>query len=260
MSLLNAVLLGIVQGFTEFLPISSSGHIFLLERWMGLVGDVNFTLWLHLGSLLAVLTYFRKDILRMVVGTIQMLQEQKANVHGIYTAKLLVATLATVPTAILMQSLFPYSELSLSVVATTLFITAGLIYFAERATPKERTLSWGLMIVLGLIQGLAIVPGISRSGLTIAALIYLGISRQLAARTSFLLSIPTIFGAGLYSYLSQGERFASLGIFELTAVAVAAASAYVAIAWMMRWVEGRWIYFAYYCVALGALVLFFALT
>lgn len=255
MSLFNAVILGLVQGVTEFLPISSSGHIFLLERWMGLVGDVDFTLWLHLGSLLAVVIYFRRDIVQMLLGTVQMVQEKKANIQGVYTLKLCVATVATIPTALAMQAFFPYSELSLQVVGITLLITAILIVVAERFNRRDQSLSWGLVILLGLVQGLAIVPGISRSGLTIATLIFLGISRQLAARTSFLLSIPTIFGAGLYSYIDQGERFTSLGIFEITAVAVAAVSAYVAIAWMMRWVEGRWVYFAYYCVALGLIVL-----
>jgi undecaprenyl-diphosphatase len=255
MSLFNAVILGFVQGLTEFLPISSSGHIFLLERWMGLVGDIDFTLWLHLGSLVAVVIYFRRDILQMIVGSIQMIQKKEANVQGMYTLKLLVATAATIPTALVMQSFFPYSELSLSVVGITLLLTALLIVVAERSRRSDQPLSWTLVIVLGLVQGLAIVPGISRSGLTIAALILLGVSRQLAARTSFLLSIPTIFGAGLYSYIDQGERFTSLGLFEMTAVAAAAISAYVAIAWMMRWVEGRWIYFAYYCVGLGVIVL-----
>ncbi|MFW0871377.1 MAG: undecaprenyl-diphosphate phosphatase [Patescibacteria group bacterium] len=256
MSLFNAVILGLVQGLTEFLPISSSGHIFLLERWMGLVGNMDFTLWLHLGSLIAVVLYFRRDIMQMILGTLQMIQKKQANVQGIYTLKLLTATFATVPTALLMLKFFPYSELSLRVVGITLLLTAVLIVFAERARRSEQSLSWPLVIVLGLVQGLAIVPGISRSGLTIAILILLGISRQLAARTSFLLAIPTILGAGIYSYIDQGERFTNLGIFELTAVAVAAISAYVAIAWMMRWVEGRWIYFAYYCVALGVIVLF----
>ena len=258
MSLLNAVLLGAVQGLTEFLPISSSGHIFLLERWMGLVGDIDFTLWLHLGSLVAVVLYFRRDITQMLVGLVQMIQQKQANVQGVYTLKLLVATAATVPTALLMQAFFPYSELSLSVVAVTLIITAVLIVIAERGRRSDQPLSWALVIVLGLVQGLSIIPGISRSGLTIAVLIFLGVSRQLAARTSFLLSIPTIFGAGLYTYLDQGERFTNLGIFELTAVVVAAVSAYAAIAWMMRWVEGRWIYFAYYCAGLGALVFILA--
>ena len=255
MPYVDSIILGLVQGITEFLPISSSGHIFLAETWMGLVPDVDLSLWLHLGSLLAVIGYFWKDLWRMSIGCLQMVQENRMNNHAMYTIKLLVATLATLPVAIVVHNLFPHSELSLGMVGITLIVTAGLIVASERWNRPQQSFTWMVVIVLGLVQGLSILPGISRSGLTIALLIWLGVSRQLAARTSFLLSIPTILGAGLYTYIQQGERFVDLGWFEIVAVATSAVSAYVAIAWMMRWVEGRWIYFAYYCFGLGILTI-----
>ena len=255
MPYLDAIILGLVQGLTEFLPISSSGHIFLAETWMGLVPDVDLSLWLHIGSLLAVLGYFAKDLWRMLIGLLQMAQERQVNNHAMYAIKLMAATVATLPVAWLVTEWFPHSELSLMTVGVTLIITAGLIVVAEKWNREEQSLSWAIVIILGLIQGLAVLPGISRSGLTIALLIWLGVSRQLAARTSFLLSIPTILGAAVYSYAEKGERFIDLGLFEVIAIASAAVSAYLAIAWMMRWVEGRWIYFAYYCVGLGLLVM-----
>lgn len=252
----EAMLLGIVQGVTEFLPISSTGHVYLVETAMGLVPDVDLVLWLHLGSLLAVIGYFWRDLWQMIVGTLQMLQEGTSNEYGEYSMKLLLATVATAPTALVVREWFPYSQMSLSLVGVTLLVTAGLIYVAEYWQKQSRSLSWMVIILLGLIQGLAVLPGISRSGLTIAFLIWMGVSRQLAARTSFLLSIPTIMGAGLFSYFEQGERFTSLGLFEITAVASSAAAAYLAIVWMMKWIEGKWIYFAYYCAALGLVVMF----
>lgn len=253
---LEGIILGIVQGVTEFLPISSTGHVFLAETALGLQPNIDLALWLHVGSLLAVVGYFWRDIYNMMLGTLQMVQEGKTNEYGEYTAKLLVATGMTFPTALLVREWFPYSEMSLSLVGVTLIITAGLVYVAERWQNTTRSLSWKVVILLGLVQGLAVLPGISRSGLTIAFLIWLGVSRKLAARTSFLLSIPTIMGAALFTYLEQGERFTSLGLFEVVAIVASILSAYLAIVLMMRWIEGKWIYFSYYCLTLGVVVMF----
>lgn len=247
----DAIVLGIIQGVTEFLPISSSGHIFLAENILGLVPDVELSLWLHIGSLLAVIGYFWKDLWRITLGVLQMAQERTANNHGMYAVKIMVATVCTLPTAWLADTYYPYGEMSVLSVGVTLMVTAGLIVVAEKMTREEHMLSWQTVIILGLVQGCAVIPGISRSGLTIALLIWMGINRDLAARTSFLLSIPTIMGAAIYAYFDRGERFIDLGLFELVAIATSAIAAYMAIAWMMRWIEGRWIYFAYYCAFLG---------
>ena len=251
----DAITLGLIQGVTEFLPISSTGHVFLLETWMDLVPSEELSLWLHLGSLSAVIGYFWKDLWRLLIGFLQMLQEKRANNHGVYLLKIMVATFCTLPTAWLTYTYYPYGEMSLFSVGVTLLITAGLIVVSEKMTQAEQLLSWRVVIILGLVQGFSIVPGLSRAGLTIALLIWLGINRNLAATTSFLLSIPTILGAAFFVYLERGERFVDLGLFEIMAVVSSAVSAYLAIALMMRWIEGRWIYFAYYCAFLGVVVM-----
>lgn len=252
----DAIVLGVIQGVTEFLPVSSSGHIFLAETWLGLVPDAELSLWLHLGSLCAVVGYFWRDVWRLIVGLLQMAQERKQNNHGVFALKIMVATFCTLPTAWVVYTYYPYSEMSLMSVGVTLLVTAGLIFVAEKMSREEQMLSWPIVVLLGLAQGFAIIPGISRSGLTIALLIWMGINRGLAARTSFLLSIPTILGMALFAYIERGERFLDLGLFELVAITTSAVSAYLAIAWMMRWIEGRWIYFAYYCAFLGLAVMF----
>lgn len=257
--LLSAILLGAIQGLTEFLPVSSTGHIFLFETYMGLVPDENLVLWLHIGSLLAVIVYFRDAIWDLIAGLYRMAIEKKSNDDGIYALQLIVATVCFAPTALITRALFPYSELTLSMVGVTLLITAALIYIAEKTTKSERPLSWKVIIALGLVQGLAVLPGISRSGLTIAFLIYLGINRQLSAKTSFLLSIPTIIASAVYVYFEQGEIFYKLGYFEIASVIASALFAYVAIVWMMSLIRGRWIYFAPYCAALGSLVIILSL-
>ncbi len=253
--LLSAILLGAIQGLTEFLPVSSTGHIFLFETYMGLVPDENLVLWLHIGSLLAVIVYFRDSIWDLLVGLYHMVVERKHNDDGIYALQLIVATVCFAPTALMTRALFPYSELTLGMVGVTLLITAALIFIAEKTTRSERPLSWPVIIALGLVQGLAVLPGISRSGITIAFLIYLGINRQLSAKTSFLLSIPTIVASAVFVYFEQGELFYKLGFFEISAVVASTLFAYVAIVWMMSLIRGRWIYFAPYCAILGLFVI-----
>ena len=253
--LIGAILLGAVQGLTEFLPVSSTGHVFLFETYMGLVPDENLALWLHIGSLLAVIFYFRDDIWDLLIGLYHFVFERETTENGTYALKLLAATALTFPTAMITRELYPYSEVTLSMVGITLLITAGLIYIAEKYSGSERELSWNLVVILGLVQGLAVLPGISRSGLTIALLIYLGVNRQLSAKTSFLLSIPTIAGAAIFMYIDQAELFYRLGFFEVMSVVSSALFAYIAIVWMMSLIRGRWIYFAPYCATLGVSVL-----
>ncbi len=252
----EAVILGAVQGLTEFFPVSSSGHIFLAEHWMGLVPSAELSLWLHLGSLVAVVCFFWRDLWRMTIGLLQMIQEKTPNPYGVYTLKILLATLLTFPTAWAVREWFPYSELSLAIVGFTLIVTAGLIVMAEQFKREDTSLSWSIAIAVGLIQGLAVLPGISRSGLTIALLVWMGVSWQMSARTSFLLSIPTILGASFFSYLEQGERFINLVLFDVLAISSAIVSAYIAIMWMMKYLALRWMYFAYYCAFLGLVVMF----
>ena len=173
---------------------------------------------------------------------------------GVLGFKLLLATGFTVGVALLIEPYFT-SILTLYVVGITLIITGLLIWGAERFRPKkERALSWKLAAMLGLVQGVAVIPGISRSGLTIAFLIYMGINRQESVRTSFLLSIPTIAGAGVFAWQKGGGEMLMTPVQWWGGVASFLTALFV-IYGMKRLIESHWIWFAPYCVLLGGGIL-----
>jgi len=256
MEIWQSLLLGIVQGATEFLPVSSSGHLFITELWLGLKPDINFSILLHVASLLAVIVVYRTDIGRLLIKAfnIKRLSRNNLEPEGVLAWQLVLATICTVGVALLIE---PYFEnlLVLPWVASTLIITGLLIVAAERLRPKtEKPFNWRLALILGLVQGLAVIPGISRSGLTIALLVMLGLNRQESLRLSFLLSIPTILGALVFMLK---DEWGSLNFDLATLIGFVASfvTALLAIAGMKSLVERRWIWFAPYCVLLGAGIL-----
>lgn len=249
MEILPAVILGFIQGVTEFLPVSSSGHLWLLlEYWD--IRSLSLEVVLHAGSLVAVISFFWKDILRIV-------RDMFTREGDSLGWKLVVATALTAPIGILVHNFFT-GEMTTRLVGITLLVTAGLIVAAEWLRPqKVREFTWKIAIFLGLIQGLAVLPGISRSGLTIAFLILIGLPRKEAAKNSFLLAIPTILGALLFAVIdnkSDALIFSQVGTW--VGFAVSAIAAVGAIAWMLKLIEGKWIWFAPYCALLGVWLLF----
>jgi undecaprenyl-diphosphatase len=207
LDLLQALILAIVQGVTEFLPISSSAHLILPSRILGWPDQgLAFDVAVHLGSLLAVLTALRDEVLAMLEGALRALRERRMN--GAFRLGLLVV-LATVPVigaGLAMKELVETTLRSVAVIATTTIVFGGLLWFADRraggAREGARTeLDLGVRdaVLIGLAQCLALVPGTSRSGITMTAGLLLGLSRQACARFSFLLSIPTIAGAAVLS-------------------------------------------------------------
>lgn len=251
MEFLQAICLGILQGFTEFLPISSSGHLFLLQEYFGLQPDLTLEIWLHGASLLAIIFFFRKDIVNILKG---MITEPSSD-HGVLGYKLLAATFCTIPIALFIE---PYFEgyLTLETVGFMLIFTGILIVVAEDFRPKKiQEFSWWMVVLLGFFQGLAVIPGISRAGMTIALLVFLGIKRKMAAEISFLLAIPTILGAMIFALHEAGD----FGIFKeisfLLAFGMAFSTSLLAIKWMLNLIKGRWIWFSIYCLVLGGGVL-----
>lgn len=249
MEILHAILLGAVQGVTEFLPISSSGHLWLLLEYFG-IHSLSLEIVLHAGSLLAVIAFFWKEIIRII-------REMFTRGGDSLGWKLVVATLLTAPTGILMHNFF-MGDLTAKMVGITLLITAGLITAAEFFRPdKIRDFSWKLAIFLGLVQGMAVMPGISRSGLTIAFLILIGLPRKKAAEVSFLLAIPTILGALVFSAVDNRNDMTIFSAPETwIGFIVSAIAAVAAIAWMMKLIEGKWVWFAPYCAVLGLYLVF----
>lgn len=236
----QAILLALIQGLTEFLPISSSAHLLLptlLLGWpdQGLAFDVA----VHFGTLMAVLLYFRRDLIRLAWGCGQCLGQRRWNDEGREVLFLAVATLPAVVAGLLLNDRMDQLR-TVPVILTTTIVFALLLAVADRegkgATSAVRSIAGALFI--GVAQAIALIPGTSRSGITITAGLFLGLSREAAARFSFLLSIPVIAGAALLKTLELLELGAAVpwGLLFLGA-SVAGISAYLCIAIFLALVE-----------------------
>ena len=249
--MLDAILWGLVQGLTEFLPISSSGHLVLVPALLGRPGpDLATSAMLHLGTLAAVVAYFRRDLLRIV----------RLDPTGRRTGALVL--LGTVPAAVAGLTL----EASLEVlndrpriVAAMLVVTGIVLVASTRLRRGDRDvdeLGASDALVVGAAQALALVPGVSRSGATIVAGLVRGLSRVEAARWAFLLGIPAIAGAGLFEGLELLRGGGGISAATLVGVVVAGVSGYAAIALLLRVLATRGLLpFGLYCLAAGSLAL-----
>lgn len=212
MNILDALILGVIQGITEFLPISSSGHLLIFEKLFGLQIETlrTFDVVVHLGTLAAILIYFRKDIWAILKGFFTG-RDMK---FGWYII------LGSIPAAVagfLLNDIFDQVFRSILVVGTGM-ICVGVVFFVAEKWPKDKnkTVSaWRNAALIGLAQAIAIIPGVSRSGSTIAAGLFQGIKREESARFSFLLGAPAIFGAGLLTFLSNNSEKILLSTFYL---------------------------------------------
>ncbi len=200
MDILQVIVLAIVQGLTEFLPISSSAHLILAPRladWpdQGLAFDVA----VHLGSLIAVITYFRADIKQLWHGWWQSLTLRRHNLYSRMAWGIIVATLPVAVVGLVFNDAISTYLRSPLVIAATTIGFGLLLWYGDRVGSKQRQeadITWRDIIIIGLAQTLALIPGTSRSGITLTAGLILGLSREAAARFAFLLSIPTIIAAG----------------------------------------------------------------
>jgi undecaprenyl-diphosphatase len=264
-STLEAIVLGIVQGLTEFLPISSTGHLRIVPAFVGWEDPgAAFTAVTQLGTMAAVLLYFRHDLLRISRAWLRSLRDRPARREldariGWYIV------LGTIPIGIfgvLFKDQIETGARDLYLIGTALIVLGLVLLLAEKVGTRDRSLEQiqakdGLAV--GLAQALALVPGVSRSGATITAGLFLGLDRPTAARFSFLLSIPAVVLSGLLelgSILSgeEGEHVSTGNL--LLATFLAFVSGYAAIAWMLRFLTSHsTVVFVVYRVALGALVL-----
>lgn len=242
METLKSVFLALLQGLTEFLPISSSAHLILPAQLLGWDDQgLAFDVAVHLGTLLAVVTYFRRDIARMLVASVAWRPRARSTSTDARLAGLLVA--ATLPLAIagflLVDEVGTHLR-SMRIIgwATMLFAILLALADSKGGVRKTRDIRLADALIIGLAQTLAIIPGTSRSGITITAALFLGLERRDAACFSFLLSIPAILGAALLEFIAllgadEAVRWTQLGIGTL----VAGASAYACIHFFMKLVE-----------------------
>ena len=206
MDWIQIIVLALIQGITEFLPISSSGHLVLpslLTDWpdQGLAFDVG----VHFGTLLAVIVYFRSTLFEMANSTLQWPVHRRYDEHLDWVLKLALATLPAAVVGLLGKDFIEANLRSVVVIATTTVVFGLLLGFADRKRGESTQVGWDHATWIGLAQALALIPGTSRSGITITAALLLGLARTTAARFSFLLAIPTIAGAQLLLTLDLVE-------------------------------------------------------
>ncbi len=268
--MLEALILGIVQGLTEFLPISSSAHIRIVGEFMNKAQDpgARFTAITQIGTELAVLIYFRNDIkaiafswLRQVVRRVELNSEEKGQAR--MGSLIIVGSIPIVVLGYLGRDIITNDLRSLWLIASVMIIFGVILGIADKYGKSEKTLQQlntkhGLLY--GAAQALALVPGVSRSGATIAMGRFLGYSRDAALRYSFLLAIPAVFGSGLYQLKDAFSSSAAPNVFSIpetfAATAVAFGVGYLVIAWLLKFVSTKsFMPFIIYRVILGFVIL-----
>lgn len=254
----EAVALGIVQGLTEFLPISSSGHLLVVHRLLpGSEGStLAFDVWLHAGTLAALLAYFWRDLLKLIRSAFTAPRSD----DGRLAWQVAVATLPVVALALLGGNAIESSVRSLLTVAVMLAVGSVLLLAGERFGRQSfgvASLGWAAAIGLGVAQAFALLPGLSRSGAVIAVALLIGLRRPDATRFAFLLAVPATLGAVLYQWGDITGPATGVSPVALAAGFLASAAAgYAAVAGLLAWVRSRSLApFAWYRVAVAILAL-----
>lgn len=276
MNILDAILLGIIQGLTEFLPVSSTAHLTIVGKLLGIVQSGE--LWtaqiavMQLGTLAAILIYFRNDVFGISASFLKenLTRNRLPAIQQSMNAKMgwfiLFGSIPIVTIGLALKKIIEGDiTKSLFLIGIMLIIIALCMGYAEKKASFERSIQDIKLkdaLLIGLAQALALIPGSSRSGTTITAGLFLGLNREAAARFSFLLSIPAVLGSGILELkkaipIVSGEDFSSLMI----ATIISGISGYAAIAFLLNYLRSKSIgIFIYYRLALGCLLLFLAVS
>jgi len=252
--MLKIALLGIIQGLTEFLPISSSGHLVIAEHLLGIsFSDLSLELILHLGTLLAVFVYFRKQIWTLIDALINFKDKEK-HTSRMFSFYVIVAMIPTGIIGLLLKETLKANKNQLSLVGTALIFTALLLFTSNIIQKKQKTtkpLNLFRSILIGIGQGIAVIPGLSRSGSTIAVSLMTGISKKQAAEFSFILSIPAILAATVLE-LDTSVMFTPAYLVGMLCSFIAGM---MAIHFLMKLLSnGKFHLFGYYCLIVGFIV------
>lgn len=243
MSVVQAILLGILQGLTEFLPVSSSGHLVIAQSLMpGFTQPgVLFDVMLHTGTLMAVIVYFRKTL---------------SNFNRKYLELVIIGSLPALVAGLIFQDLFESLFSATIVVGIALLITGSLNYATDKSRKKKEDFNYLDSLLVGFAQAVAIIPGISRSGSTIFTATKLGIDRKKAAEFSFILSLPAVFGASVLQFAKYYSIANSNTLAYLAGFIAAAITGYFAISIVVKTLlSKKFIYFAFYCGTVGLFAL-----
>ncbi|WP_077325070.1 undecaprenyl-diphosphate phosphatase [Virgibacillus siamensis] len=263
--LIKYLFLGLVQGFTEPIPISSSGHLVILRQLFGIeIEGLSFEILVNFGSLIAVLIIYRKDILRLIQNGIRYLATKDTDAKDDFQF-IVYLIIATIPTGILGLLLEDFIESKLSTVAVvgfTLLITGIALWIIRnlRGWKGDSQITVKDAIIVGLAQSVALIPGISRSGATIVAAMLLGMKIETALRFSFLLYIPVSLGISILSVgdILGDDNINTLAIPYILAFMASILATYYSLRWFMNIMKhGNLKYFTFYCFIVGILVILF---
>ena len=252
--LIEAILLGIIQGLTEFLPVSSSGHLELAKVMFGYDKSAEesmlLTVILHAATALSTMVIFRKEIIEIITGLVSFDKEQVD-----FSCKIILSMIPAAIVGVLfddhLEALF---DRQILLVGLMLVLTGALLFLADQAKNTSKRVSWGNAFIIGIAQMVAILPGISRSGATISTSVLLGIDRTRAAKFSFLMVVPLILGKMAKDILSGEITYSEGELIPLAAGFVAAfVTGLLACTWMIALVKkSKLSYFAYYCFMVAA--------
>ena len=262
MTFVEAIVLGLVQGLTEFLPISSTAHLRLVPTLLGWAdpGAASSAI-IQLGTMLAVVAFFRRDIVRLFKAFIRGLSRRRP-LEEFESRLAWYIAVGTIPVGVfglLFKDFIETSARSLYLIAASLIILALILAVAERISTRQRdtnAITFGDSVIVGLAQALALIPGSSRSGTTITAALFLGFTREAAARFSFLLSIPAVIASGLFELFEVRHSLTGFGALNLSiATLVSAITGYAAIAFLLKYLRTHTTYvFIWYRIFVGGMI------
>ncbi len=258
MNLIEAFILGIIQGLTEFLPVSSSGHLEIIKA---LFGDhslpkesLTFTVVLHFATALSTLVVFRKEILEIIKGIFQFTWNDEMR----FSLKIIISMLPAVVIGLLFEEqLESFFNGKILLVGFMLLVTGALLFLADKAKNTNKGVSYTNALLIGISQAIAMLPGISRSGATISTSVLLGVDRERAARFSFLMVVPLIFGKVAKDLMGGEINFSSQ---QIMPISVGFIAAFIAGLWACTWMinlvkRSKLIYFAMYCFLIGLMAI-----
>ena len=257
MDILQSIILGFIQGIAEWLPISSTGHLRIAEHYFGLTVPALFDVMLHLGTFIVTVAYFRKDILNVLRALLKLNFKSE---DGVLIPLIIVGTIPTVIIGFLYGNELDTALSTVLALGVGFLVSGIILYLSNFGNENKLGITYADALIIGIMQGLAIIPSVSRSGFTIAAALLLGVKRERAFKFSFLLSIPSILGALMLTLYQQHAELTTSGVDVteiLVGVMVSIIVSFFALKFLWRLIASKKFYlFAFYCFALGAVLMF----
>ncbi len=258
---IKTIILSLIQGFTEWLPVSSTAHLKIAERLLGLATTPLFNVTLHVGTLFVVIFYFRKQVKGILSALVHL---DFTSEHGQLIVPIIIATIPTAVIGLLYVELLENSLQTFLAIGITFLIGGAIVYASRIGKEHIYRITYLMAFSLGAAQGLAVFPGLSRSGVTISSALLLGLKREKAFDFSFLLSIPAIAGDLIVEAYKQRGNLGIQGVTPMelaVGIAITIISGYVAIKLVSKSVRSRkFHYFAFYTLSLGTALIILALT